>query len=153
LAGRTWSSELENMVVRPCHVEWVVRFIRSEYDKPSHGYRDYSLHLAQKQSILNTLEVTNRLWLLPNPKDVISHLLVAAKVDAQDFCNWCGWMADQAEQFIGVLVRNNALVRDGREYIKSGEFTKLLRKLHKEPGPKVPDHVTLDVEMSNPYDA
>ena len=141
LAARTFSTDgsRENLVVRGCHVEWIERFICEEYSKPSHGYLEMSKRMRSKAELIDPDMVAMELGTLPDCEMTIEHILFQDEIDQQDIMDWCGWTADEAEIFVGKLVRSNCLFREGRLYRKTAAFTELLRKLKNNP-PKRPEH-------------
>lgn len=143
LAGRTFSAseDSETMIVRACHVEWVTKFLRTEYSKPTHGYLELSKRTRKKETLTNEKEVRTQLLASASAGVLVENLLMSDLIEAQDICDWCGWDKDEAGILISKLVRNNALQRDGRAYKKTVGLSMVLRNMLEDPDQfKRPEH-------------
>jgi len=136
LAGRTFSSndvDYDQLIVRPCHVQWVAKFLTQEYSTPSHGYLEMTQRVRKREELLDTKMILSELSSVPQCQATLEHMLHTDEIDSQDIANWCNWDNDVANLLIGKLVRNNALIRKGRSYTKSAAFAEMLRELVKNP--------------------
>jgi len=142
VAGRTYSTDpsYERLIVRPCHVEWVAKFLRDEYTRPTHGYSALTERARRQENLVDKEAVTTQLAVLPNVKSTLEQLLHTDELEAKDLCDWCGWQTEEANIAIGKLVQNNALTRKGRSYQKTPPFVNMLRHLVANP-PERPEHL------------
>jgi len=129
-AARTFSTEDgQTLLVRKCHVEYVVEFLDRIYDSPAMGYRDYSKNLAGEKQLRDADQVEAILNELPHQKDAIQSMLEAPGMTATDMMDWAEMDKDTAREFIGGLVRKNALKRGRRYYVKTPAFIAMLRRI------------------------
>ena len=149
LAGRTFSTDAEynQLIVRQCHVEWIAKFLRGEYSKAVHGYLEISARGKRQELLVDEQKVRSHLATLPDQQHVVEHILYTDNMDAQDLCNWCSWSRDEAQLLISVLVRCNAVKRDGSMYKKTTAFSTLLREVLANPV-KPPKHIEEEVEQN-----
>lgn len=131
LAARTFSctSNCESILVRDCHVEVIVDFIKKSYLDPINGYGDYSDAVKARSTIRDPEEIRKRIASLTYPVEIIESFLSKERIGVIDIRDWCGGTMDEAVQLLSFLVRKQALVREGREYRKNSEFISLLKTL------------------------
>ena len=131
IACRTFSADESGMsvIVRPGHVEWVVKTLRSHYSSSSFGYLDFSKSIAESSKMSDVDAVRTAVLRTPWPKDFAKHMLYAGEIELRDICDWCGWERSDGIELLSTLVRKRALIRDGRAYRKSPEFIALLKKV------------------------
>ncbi len=130
LACRTFSTDDgSSVLVRPCHVEYVGQYVDRLYSSPYHGYLDYSKATAATSALASPDVVEAAIRATPFPRDLVDSLLGATRFDQSDFQDWCGYQRDQAGEFVSLLVRKRAIMRDGRHYRKTPPFNELLRGL------------------------
>ena len=135
LACRTFScsEDHQSIVVRECHVDVIVDFLRESYLDPINGYGDYSEAMKARSHIRDPDEIRTRMASLPYPSEIVASFLSKERIQAIDIRDWCGGTMDEAIQLLSFLVRKQALVRDGREYRKNSAFISLLKKLRADP--------------------
>ena len=145
LAGRTFSAteDYTTLIVRPSHVEWVARFLDTEYSRPENGYATLSSSIKKKAKLLEPELLKSAISALPHAEVVIDRMLASDEIDRQDICDWCGWSNDEADLLISRLVRSNAMKRANKMYRKTPPFTELLRGIKIEARPA---HVGAPVE-------
>jgi hypothetical protein len=129
LAVRTFShsSNLANVIVRNCHVEYIVNLLHNTYSSPNFGYIDFTNARKVMHKLTDPNAIIKRLEATPFPQDLVSHMLHTTEIELRDICDWCGWDRDDGIELLSFLVRKNALRRDGRSYRKTPEFTQLLK--------------------------
>lgn len=136
LAARLFScsEDYSTVVVYPAHVEYIAKFIRSIYSKPTFGYREFT----EAQKLLTTLvdpdQIKNKILSLPHPKDFCRSILAQEYIELQDLCDWNGYTKEDAAEFLSLLVRKHALVRRSRYYRKAPLFIELLKKISTDAG-------------------
>lgn len=132
LACRTFSCAKKNpqkVIVRKCHVQYIVSFLRRTYSGTSFGYHDYSRAIAASENMIGHKLVRGRLLQTPFPRDFIQQILHTNDIELRDICDWCGWERGDALSLLSLLVRKHALRRDGRSYRKTAQFIELLKDL------------------------
>lgn len=132
LACRTFSTANRDplrCVVRPCHAEYVAKFLDDVYGSSVFGYRDYSTISRSATNLLDEEGLVKKLLALPFLRDFIESILAAETVDARDVCDLCGWEFEPARELISYLVRKHAIAREGTSYRKSSAFIALLKRL------------------------
>jgi hypothetical protein len=131
LAVRTFSTsdDLQKVLVRRCHVEYICKFLRETYTAPAFGYDRYTAAVKMVSEIREPEVIANQLSQAPFPKDLIDQLLHTSEIEVQDVQDWCSWDRQNALELVSFLVRKRAFQREGRSYRKTPEFIKLLKKL------------------------
>ena len=131
LAARTFSTgeTSDTLLVRVCHVEYIVAMIRRIYNSDVFGYRDYTEAIRITQVLLDPEAIKTKLGQTPFPKDFCKQLLHTQKLDLQDLQDGCAWDRQEALQLLSFFVRKHALQRDGRGYRKTPSFITLLKEL------------------------
>lgn len=128
LACRTFSyGDRETIVVRDCHVEYIVNLLMRIYGSHTFGYEDYTRAMAITSELIDSDNIVKRIESLPFPADFVKQILHTNKMDLQDIQDWCGWDRMEATQLLSFFVRKHALRRDGRAYRKTPPFIKLLK--------------------------
>jgi hypothetical protein len=130
LAARTYScgnADTSRLVVRECHVRFVSAMLDRVYSSPEHGYRDFSRAMLSQGVLQDGEGIRSKLYATPYARDLVEKMLQTPEIDSRDVCDWCGWEQDDARQLLSLLVRKNALTRDGRGYRKSAPFIELLK--------------------------
>ena len=110
--------------VSPAHVEYVANWQDNIYSAPGFGYREMSQGLIELEVLEDEAAVVRSLG--PRSSNW-RRLLRAETLAPQDFQDLYGM--DDGMSVHAVLVRANAIVRDGREYRKTKGFIELLRRL------------------------
>lgn len=130
LAARTFSTDDgEVIVVRPCHIEYIAKFMQRLYSAPAFGYESFSASLKGEEELHDADEVRVRVGELPHAKDTVRSLLNAETMTPFDFADWTGWELDKCREIISFLVRKNAIARGRRSYVKSPAFIALLKEM------------------------
>jgi len=132
LACRTFStsdSDLHTVIVRKCHVEYITKYLERTYSESIFGYRDFSKATSATNKLLNPELLSQRILQSPFPEDFVQQLLYTNLIEFRDICDWCGWDKGPTAQLLSLLVRKNALQRDGRGYRKTPKFIEFLKEL------------------------
>lgn len=129
IAARTYSHREDCLLVRSCHVDWVVDFLERIYSARSHGYLAYSEHVKAENQLDDKEMVMRQIRSAPNPTGLAKSMLGAQKIEHQDVQDWCNYDIDDARLLVSILVQNNALKRINRYYVKTSPFTSALHEL------------------------
>jgi len=130
LACRTFSTDdMVNVVVRKCHVDYVVSYLERLYDDNSFGYKDFSDAYEATRRMVDPDAVRKAITVTPFPNDFIDAMLYTTRIELRDIQDWCGWERGEATELLSIFVRKHALIRQGRAYLKTPEFIALLKEL------------------------
>lgn len=138
LAALTFNVEdKETLLVEKIHLKYAYDFLIKIYSKEACGYKAFTiddnfskiLRESDKKEIKRILTKTKESI---NQKDLIEQLLHADELDRDCFMDWCDLIRDDAQTFLGALVRKRALFKNGFKYVKSPGFIKLLKEMLKE---------------------
>lgn len=134
LACRTFSHGklMTDVLVRECHIEYIVEFMRRIYSSRTFGYKRFSEAVHDMSSLVEPEAICQQISQTPFPLDFIKQLLQTDYVELRDLCDWCAWGRDDAMQLLSFFVRKHALRRRRNAYIKTPEFIELLKKLEKD---------------------
>jgi hypothetical protein len=121
--------DYQTVLVRTCHVEYVVGFLNKLYTAKSFGYDKFSKAVREQSQLTGADAITVRLINLPYPKDFAEFLLRNNTFDMRDICDWLKIDRPEATLLISDLVRSHAIVRDGTYYRKTPPFILLLQDL------------------------
>lgn len=133
LAARTFSSDDgKTLVVRPCHVAYVVDFLTLVYSKPTFGYSDYTKATTSARTMADAPMIEKAIMKVPHAKDFAENLLRAATFDQSDVQDWCGYDRPEAAALVSLLVRKRAITKGGRGYAKSPPLIDMLKRLIEE---------------------
>lgn len=144
LACRTFSASEDGyeIVVRPCHVQWVADFLRRTYSTKAMGYREFTDAIRATDKLTDVDNIKKAMSSAPFPYQLVEHLLRTEKLEVQDVMDWCSWDRPEALTFVALLVRKHALYREYRHYRKTGAFIGLLRSvLDSRSMPERPDFI------------
>ena len=145
VACRTFSiGENDSVNVRKCHVDYVVDYLTRIYSTNAFGYDRFTKAIKAREEIKNVSLVISTINKLPFRDEWIESALASTLMDERDMCDWCGYDMAEARGLMGILVRNNALMRDGRAYRKTPKFIEVLKRLE---ATQVPAHMTDDVNQ------
>lgn len=142
VAVRTFSSKDDDMVVvvRRCHVEFVSQTLDRVYSAPSFGYAAYSEASRVKGSMIDHDAVLAFLKGMAFPAEIKQNLLYTDLIEMTDVVDWTGYERVQAQEFVSLLVRKRALLRDGRNgYRKTPEFIAWLKSIDLGVSAKPPE--------------
>lgn len=137
LACLTFSTdeERERVIVRPCHVEWVQRFLDAHYSGEAIGYKRYTEDVRALFSLRDPDDVIKRIQGLPFPGDFVASILSQTDIELRDLMDWCGFDRLEAQELESFLRRKHSLVRYQRVLRKTPEFITLLRSAKIEDRP------------------
>jgi len=132
LACRTFSHrKLRSVVVQKCHVDYITNFLEKVYSERIFGYKDFSEAVNASNVLWNPELLSKRILQTPFPYDFTQQLLYTNDVEFRDISDWCCWDKGGTIQLVSLLVRKNALQRNGRGYRKTAAFIAFLKKLLK----------------------
>lgn len=130
LAIRTYSVKDGRVIVLPCHVKVVERFLDRIYKSKSLGYYEYSIAQKHEDVIHDTGDIEERLKDLPNAKDTVRGIIECELIRPEDIMNYTEWDDEPASEFIGFLTRKNCLKRSRKGgYRKTSAFIDILKKV------------------------
>lgn len=131
LAARTFSASEDgkNIVVKPVHVDYIAGFLDLLYTNPYMGYDTFSEVRNADQELLYPEQITETLQKLSYPVETVRGLLRAPSVRWEDIGGWGGCDRDQAQNIMGMLLRNNALRRSRDGHFKTGAFIEYLKNV------------------------
>lgn len=128
LAARTFSHDEEcNILVRKCHVDYIIQFLTESYSAKSFGYDKYTETLIDSQKLQDENKIIHEFNNIENPKEFCRKLLYANSVDAIDIADFYGSDRETANNLLGLLVRKNAVYRAMGRYYKYPQFIDKLR--------------------------
>lgn len=129
IAGRVYSEENGNLLVQKMHVDFAYQMLNVFYDDILFGYADFSKMMQAKKQLVSRGDV--RKWLLNRqyPSTFVAAMLEADKITLDDITAWEDCEREQGSKLLSFLVRQRALLRDKREYIKNDAFITLLKEL------------------------
>lgn len=129
MACRTFSTDdCQQVIVRECHAKFARDFLINEYSSHSHGYLEYSQYVKAQDEMDGRQDILTHLASSPHSRQLVYRLLNTTEIEMQDLCDVCGWDKPEAQPLLSCLVRNHALLREGRFYRKSSQFIDLLQK-------------------------
>lgn len=115
IAVRTFStdSEMDRVIVRPCHVQYVAQELWRIYSSDTFGYSKFSEKTKESVTLDEKL-IAKEMFEMALAKTFIDKISFASTITAQDVHAWID-ASDYAESngVIGWLVRSNAIVRSG----------------------------------------
>jgi hypothetical protein len=132
LAARTFSTrddDLAVVVIRPCHVEMVVRFISEIYGRATFGYADFTRAESLSNCVIDAKMVNDRLAGSKHPRDFVQQLLHRDRITVDDIQDWSEVGEETARSLLSYLVRKHCLYREDRSYTKTPAFILLLKAL------------------------
>ena len=129
VAGRTFSTEDgENLIVKPVHVEFAVKFINYVYSKQSFDYRGFSQAKisAEQKALEHTEEVLEYVAAFPEVTDLIRHndIIQAADLEEQLAID-----RPVVKDHLAFFSRTRMIARGTGGYRKTPVFIQLLRGL------------------------
>jgi len=123
------SLDFEQLQVRKCHADFAFMYLMRIYSKPQAGYLEYTAAINHTTVMSDEPLVEQKIKALPYPRDFVSQILRANKLDVNDIQDWCGWDRVAAQELLSFFVRKHAVQRDGKAYRKTAPFIVMLRKL------------------------
>lgn len=140
LAVRTYSVENGVVIVRKCHVEYVIRFLDRVYTDPVHGYYDYSKARGAAQTVLDERTIRATITSTKHPRDLVASFLYREDIAFADIQDWCEVDKEVAQKLLSFFVRKHCLHRDKQHYTKTPEFIELLKSMQDEKLLDEPSH-------------
>ncbi len=134
LAARTFSCDDQgNLVIRKCHVELVEEFLNQIYEDKALGYAAFSQAQKGETVLRDPDDISKYIRNMPNAPDSIVALIETEAITFQTVMDCTEWMKDKASEFVGFLVRKQAIraMRRGG-YRKTAAFIDLLKRLDRE---------------------
>lgn len=133
LAVRTFSTiDNSTLIVKKCHVEFITEYLEKLYSSNACGYLDYSNIIKRENTIKEDDVIKQTLRKLPFAKSVVETFLDTKVFSIFDIIDWTELDTDDCRRLIGLLVRNNAIKRYRKGYIKNQIFIALLKELKME---------------------
>lgn len=135
LAARTMSTLVgspEVLEVKPCHVEFIVQYLRKLYDDDVFGYKDFTRAQQYATSVIGPNEIKRRIKSTKFPRDLVEHLLHSDEIAVVDIADWCELDREEAAKLLSFFVRKHALYRVKRWYVKTSEFITVLKQMMTE---------------------
>jgi hypothetical protein len=133
IAARCFSTpDGKRLNVEKDHAVLAVQLIRWLYNNPACGYDRYSeshnvkAKLVKLDALSSIFTQLNKEW-----ESLVDCLLEAEFLQHRDLQDWLDVPIDVANEFIGSMVRSNALKKRGKYYVKRPAFIKWLRALKK----------------------
>jgi hypothetical protein len=139
LAIRTYSihpddPKGETVFVRRAHIEYIASWLNKIYTTRAFGYDRFSAAIKKQNSLESPETIVVEICKLPFPKQAVERMLQANDIQFRDLCDWTTFDRQQASQFLSLLVRSNAIIRDtASSYRKMTAFTELLQRLLVDP--------------------
>ena len=137
LAARTYSTEdYETLLVRKCHVEYIVKFLTEIYSQDNCKYDKYSKGHERTTAVSDEKGVIALINSVPNPLLLVTHLLneTSATFDVYDIRPWVNQDQDLALRFIGGLLRLGVVrrVKKSQAYYPTPGLIKLMNRMVEE---------------------
>ncbi len=131
LACRTFShdGDFETLVIRECHVEYIIKLMNDIYSSRIFGYKDFSDVTKSMACLIDPDAVKQQILQTPFPSDFVRQILHHDDIELRDICDWCAWGSDDAIELLSFLVRKHALKRHRSSYKKTAQFIELLKSL------------------------
>lgn len=128
LAIRTFSYLESKILVRKCHVEYIVKLLDNLYSSPSFGYKDFSFAKKRGEEMKDPKQTFDFICGQKYPKDLVANMLVTDFISITDIMDWLSIDAESAQKIISWLVRKQAIKRINKfGYIKTAAFISFLR--------------------------
>lgn len=129
VAVRTYSNREDSVLVRNCHVDFIVKYLTECYSTQAFGYDRYSKISKEHLAIKQPDKVKQKILELNFPADFVECILRTQDIEVRDICDWCGCDRGEAQELVSLLVRSHAVTREKSGYKKSAEFIELLRSM------------------------
>lgn len=135
LAARTFSCGTSpgQLIIRACHVEYIAWFMDHHYSSNVMGYERFSRHRKAEQELAGEDEIVTLFGTFKHPLDLIRGLLSKPIITQRDVRDFAESTDPEADAFIGLLTRKQAISRHTRGYFKKPAFIRLLNRLETEP--------------------
>ena len=137
LAARTFSingNDAMSLLVRECHVDFIVQWVEKLYNDKTFGYGDYSRAQEHALTIRDGDQVKLRILSSKHANDYIEQMLFTDEITESDIGDWCEVDKDEARREVSFLVRKHCLIRVKRTYVKTASFIELLKSIRGQGG-------------------
>jgi len=133
LAARTFSAsdDMQALVVRVSHVEYISNFVDRVYSDKVFGYSDFSKAQIHANAVLDPDAVKKQIESTKHPADFVKMMLYTETISMNDICDWCEVDRDIGQKLMSFFVRKHALYRVKREYQKTSDFISLLKEMER----------------------
>lgn len=126
LAGRTFSHEDGNLVVRPCHAKVVATFLDQTYSHPNMRYDTFSEAEEVKEKVSNPAQVKAVLDEVPYCAQFVTKLKSASVMGDLELTSCTGYDYEDSRRLLHSLVGLSLLLPRGKNYYLSPGFRKFL---------------------------
>lgn len=134
LACRTFSTDNGvDVIVKPCHFEFIHKYLMEIYSNPFCGYKDFSEAQIYTSTLRDPDQIGKMIRGTKYPRDLVEQLLHSEQIMLSDICDWCETSRDAGQKILSLFIRKRALFRNGLQYTKSSGFIALLKKLLLDP--------------------
>jgi hypothetical protein len=144
VAVRSYSSDGVNVIVRPCHVEFINEILNEVYDSKLFGYIELTASIKAANELTDPEIIRKAILSTPYPKDFVTNLIGRQYIELQDIQDWTAWDRQQAQGLLSAFVRKHALLRRNRAYTKSPAFITYLKTIEL---PDRPEYILGDSEF------
>jgi len=129
LAARTFSERDGCIVVLPCHIEFIAKWLDEQYSKKEFGYQDLTRSVNFQRKLVDPEGIKKSITGIKHPIDFVQHLLHTEEITLNDICDWCDIDRDNGQKILSLFVRKHALQRSKLWYEKTSPFITLLKQM------------------------
>lgn len=127
LAGRTFSTDdQDTLLVRPCHVEVIVDWLRKVYNSPAMKYDQFSKREHKLGSIEDPAALAQLLNAVPHSKHFYDHLINTSVFNVREISAQTGLDTLEADGLIAQLLRLYAIAMRGQQFVLTAGFRRFL---------------------------
>jgi AraC-like DNA-binding protein len=128
-------------------VQYVSKLIERLYSKPAFGYLEFTRATRAVEDLKDTETIVNQIRAMPFPYEFADAMLRVERIEVQDIIDWCGFNREEAARLVSLLVRKQAVRREGNGYRKTSSFVAFLRALIDQRTVDRPSHIPLQGEF------
>jgi hypothetical protein len=131
LAARTFSTRDDDervLLVRPCHVTYISRWLDEMYSRRAYGYLEFTQSVRTGKELQDEDQLLAIIKNTPYPKDLVASLLRTDRIDAQDFMDWLAYDKREANELVSAFVRKHGFTRDRTGYRKTEPLVAFLKR-------------------------
>lgn len=125
--------DYETLVVHPCHVQFVAKFLIESYSATTFGYLEFTAAQKIMSSLLDQDQIRSAIEQTVYPRTLCNNLLARDFIEKQDLSDWTTLEMIGVTDLLSVLVRKQALMRRGKAYCKTPLFITFLKNLLLDP--------------------
>jgi len=114
------------VLVLPEHVEYITNFLNDQYDSKFFGLDMWSKNRREESDIKNEDVVRTELGIFTN--NMLTQFLDMTQFNVRDLEDLLGCDIGQAKNFMHLLIKNNAVKKFYRNYIKTPALIRILRE-------------------------